>query len=51
MTIINKEGKLFGKVSIIDVLVIIAIIIIGIGFISDSSLIQERQQRRLKSNT
>ena len=32
MTIINKEGKFFGKVSIIDVLVIIAIIIIGIGF-------------------
>ena len=29
---INKEGKLFGKVSIIDVLVIVAILVVGIGF-------------------
>jgi len=30
--IMNKEGKLFGKISIIDVLVIVAVIVIGIGF-------------------
>jgi len=28
---INKEGKLFGKISIIDVIVILAVMVIGIG--------------------
>ena len=30
--LINREGKLFGKVSIIDILVIIAVVILGLGF-------------------
>jgi len=31
MAFITKEGKLFGKISIIDVIVILAVIVIGVG--------------------
>ena len=31
---INKEGKLFGKISIIDILAVLAIIIAGFGIYS-----------------
>lgn len=53
MSIIDKKGRLFGKLNIVDLLVILAIIFVGVGFVWNKfgTKISGEESNRVKMTT